>query len=744
VTSNLQLKKPVTVIVPIYNAFEELTQLLNILDRTLGYNSLNIRFVFANDASPDPKIARLLRTHRFVKRRYVTTFENKKNLGFVRTVNRCLQMRDQFDDILLLNSDVLLRGSSIKILQEVAHRYSIVGSVTPLTNNGTIASLFNWPSGGPHQLGLSYEETCEIVEGSRISTPTISAPVGVGFCMYITATALAAVGPLDAAAFKRGYGEEEDWCYRASAKGFIHLITPETYVEHKGTRSFSIEEKRQRIDKGQKILKERYPDYLSNFRRYIERDPMQSCRAGIILNLTAAALNRTKKKLATFVLHNDPEFFAGSIEATVRHQTKKFLEHDDVDVFQVFAVAQSENWAFRYYQSGSTKPGYTITVDQDQLFAPLAKILQASDLLHLHHWIRLPEIAKSVIKASKCGQKIATLHDYFALCDMPQLINSADRYCALPSDVKDCLKCAKNRGSASGTDEYRLEQALFLSTFDRILVPSEAARDVVRTGFGTAAQWMPDNKRLFHNLARRIDIYENPIFFAEHISSDVMNARAKSDAEVIFLGGLSPAKGAVLVERVADFLKEKQIRAEIWGATSSFNLNEDLPVRGYKSSNDLLALAAKKKNFIVAMPSIWPETFSYTLYEATLILRAPVVVGPFGNPARVVKKFGLGAVMKDATPAALKSAILEVRGKSAEYRENVERFRAAMLNEINEIRSKNILADLDVLKDPASGEKDLTVDSAFWFSQIIRMERRLIKLNRIPQFYAAHFSKATL
>ena len=56
--------------------------------------------------------------------------------------------------------------------------------------------------------------------------------------MYIRRAALADVGAFDAEAFGRGYGEENDFCLRAGARGWRHLLACDTFVYHEGSVSF--------------------------------------------------------------------------------------------------------------------------------------------------------------------------------------------------------------------------------------------------------------------------------------------------------------------------------------------------------------------------------------------------------------------------------------------------------------------------------------------------------------------------
>ena len=61
----------------------------------------------------------------------------------------------------------------------------------------------------------------ELVERCSLHLyPQIS--VAIGFCMYIRREAIRKVGLFDAAAFERGYGEENDFCNRAALLDHHH------------------------------------------------------------------------------------------------------------------------------------------------------------------------------------------------------------------------------------------------------------------------------------------------------------------------------------------------------------------------------------------------------------------------------------------------------------------------------------------------------------------------------------------
>ena len=112
------------------------------------------------------------------------------------------------------------------------------------------------------------DEACRAANGGR----SVEVPTTVGFCMYIRRAALADVGQFDAETFGRGYGEENDFCVRASARGWHHLLACDTFVFHEGSVSFGAGAKpaeRQAIE----LLSQRYPHYSRLVAKHVRDDP---------------------------------------------------------------------------------------------------------------------------------------------------------------------------------------------------------------------------------------------------------------------------------------------------------------------------------------------------------------------------------------------------------------------------------------------------------------------------------------
>lgn len=63
-------------------------------------------------------------------------------------------------------------------------------------------------------------------------------PLVHGFCLSITADVINEIGYFDEEHFPRGYGEENDFCFRAENAGFILAIALDTFVFHAKSKSY--------------------------------------------------------------------------------------------------------------------------------------------------------------------------------------------------------------------------------------------------------------------------------------------------------------------------------------------------------------------------------------------------------------------------------------------------------------------------------------------------------------------------
>lgn len=260
-----------TVIVPVFNAPAETRRCLAALRHTLRKDRADV--IVIDDASTDAAIPGLLRDS---CRPDWHVERQAENLGFVGTVNRGMQLAVDHD-VVLLNSDTVPTEGWLDALRRCAQACPDAASITPWTNNGEIVSLPEFCRAAPVPDDLErWARACRTV------TPTYpTLPTAVGFCMFLRRACLQAIGDFDAQTFGKGYGEENDWCMRATAAGWTHRLCDDAFVAHQGQASFGpIGLKPD--DRSMQRLLGLHPDYLERVMAFIEADPLRAHRTRVL------------------------------------------------------------------------------------------------------------------------------------------------------------------------------------------------------------------------------------------------------------------------------------------------------------------------------------------------------------------------------------------------------------------------------------------------------------------------------
>ena len=266
------------IIIPVYNALEDLRQCL---ESVFENTSSDARIVIIDDKSHESGVEEYLRSLEAECRSNLIVKRNDENQGFVGTVNR--GMRESTADVVLLNSDTIVTREWLEKLRACAYSDDSIASVTPLTNNGTICSIPNFCEDNNLPKGFTPQLMADLVEGISMKLhPSI--PTGVGFCMYIKRKALQNVGFFDEETFGRGYGEENDWCCRASELGYAHVLDDATFVYHKGAMSFT-QDKVKFIEKNLGLLIKKHPHYFEMIDSFIAENPLSSIHGNIKFHL---------------------------------------------------------------------------------------------------------------------------------------------------------------------------------------------------------------------------------------------------------------------------------------------------------------------------------------------------------------------------------------------------------------------------------------------------------------------------
>ena len=176
--TNITHNMMIDIIIPVYNACLDLKECV---ESIIKWTSDSNRIIIINDKSTEKELYEYLETLKRRNLKNFTIIENDENLGFVGTVNKGMKMSN-INDVILLNSDTIVTKNWLEKIQYSAYRYPHIGTVTPLTNNGTICSVPNFLEDNKVPKGFTNDSFAELIE--RISSNNIyEVPTAVGFAM---------------------------------------------------------------------------------------------------------------------------------------------------------------------------------------------------------------------------------------------------------------------------------------------------------------------------------------------------------------------------------------------------------------------------------------------------------------------------------------------------------------------------------------------------------------------------------
>ena len=258
------IKKPVHIIMPVYNGYECLRDCMGSIFRNTDLATHTL--VVIDDKSTDRRVKTYLQKLKEERDgRRIDILFNPDNQGFVKTIN--MGMRLSSGDVIILNSDTLVTKNWVDKLQRAAYSKPHVATATPLSNYVTINGIPKPFQYNTIPSGMDVETFSEFLETISLRYyPEV--PAGVGFCMYIKRDVLKELDYFDEDKFDKGYAEETDFCMRALKRGFVHVIDDATYIYHIGGVSFEsvkdpeiIKEKNLMIERNLETLKILHPEY---------------------------------------------------------------------------------------------------------------------------------------------------------------------------------------------------------------------------------------------------------------------------------------------------------------------------------------------------------------------------------------------------------------------------------------------------------------------------------------------------
>ncbi|WP_201830598.1 hypothetical protein [Microvirga zambiensis] len=285
-----------------------------------------------------------------------------------------------------------------------------------------------------------------------------------------------------------------------------------------------------------------------------------------------------------------------------------------------------------------TLPRFHVPSDVDAL----AQAIRALKIRHIH----VQHLADAGNGAEDFVRKVAdvasiqydvTLHDYMVACPRFTLIGASGVYCGEPEPAAcgACLRTLPNNSGGISIEDWREHFGRFLHSARRIFVP-----DV--------------------DVANRMQRYFPHISFTLRPHPTTVGERpqllkaSREKRRVAIVGGINPHKGSKLILECARYAAYHQLPIEfvVIGYIGGYSISKNradkerpnLTVTGRYADVDLQNLLHEQAPDIAWLPSVGPETFSYTLSSLIEAKLFPVVFD-LGAPAQRLKDLNWGSIM---------------------------------------------------------------------------------------------------
>jgi len=606
----------VTIILPVFNAFHLLPE---VLARIEVNTDLPWHLIVIEDRSTDGEVRPWL--HGWVSRQpegRVTLLENEMNQGFIRSINRGFETVSSMartGPVIIINSDAMVPMDWASRLTAPLLDPS-VASVTPLSNDAEIFSAPVICKGAELKPGQG--DHIDTVLRQKIAgsdAPQVAVPTGVGFCMAIGSGWITRVGTFDTG-FGRGYGEEVDWCRRAAALGGQHVAATNLFVEHRGGASFGAE-KIALVQQNNAIISNLYPGYDRSVQEFMRDDPLATPR--LIAALAWLDSLPETEEIPVYIAHS----MGGGADNYLKAQ------QSEKSATVVLRLGGAERCQIEL----ETAIGRFVTSSDDlglvvRFIASISKRrIIYSNAVGDHD---LRDVPAFLIALSDGAELEILFHDYLPISPSYTLLDKDGVFRGVPgpktTDAAHLYQCPD--GTHLGLSDWRSLWAKALHQACRVVAFSESSARII-------AQAYPD-------IARRISVQPHQI-----LQPPSVLAPGSGVGKVVgVLGAIGLQKGATIVSALSLMLERRHdIKLVLIGYIApGFPLGQRTEIHGRYDTKDIATLAKHYGITHWLIPSIWPETFSYTVHEC-LATGLPTLAFNLGAHGDAVKQASNGIVL---------------------------------------------------------------------------------------------------
>ena len=620
---NIDTKTKIDIIIPIYNGFEYLEELFNSI-----YKNTDCKYhiIAINDCSTDERIKAFLLKQQKVFKNKLTVITNEENLGFVKSVNKGLANAQ--NHVCLLNTDVILPSNWASRLFSPILKNDKVASVTPFSNAATIFSIpimcFD------NNFDGDLEKINNSISKINSTYKNIAFPTGVGFCMAINKEALDKIGIFDEI-FEKGYGEENDWCQRAIKAGYINTIASNLFVWHKHGGTFNHNEKQKLIKKHIEVIEQRYPSYSKDVQKTINSE----CYNSLHLLIELLYFNASAKKTEIWFDHTwggGTEIYSQRQIHTLKNE-KLILRLQDCN-YGIFKL----KYFYKNFEN-------SIYINYDDFFILCSNMqiekIVLNNIAGYGDYKKILEYINNLKLQNSCKISFRG-HDYQCICPTIVMMNATEQYCNCKNtnNCKQCFQQIKKPAiKIKSIVDYQKTWHNFLDNVaDEIIVFSNSTKNIL--------------SQIYPEIDHKIKIIPHEIPYIP-----TANITKHKGINIAVLGNIGIPKGANIVKEIDKLLPSyKEVSMVIIGKCE-YKLKNSI-VLGEYTLESLPKIMEKHLIDVVLIPSIWPETFSYTTSEA-MNMKLAVACFNLGAPAERVKLYEKGIILEQFDAKYIVEKLLE-------------------------------------------------------------------------------------
>jgi GT2 family glycosyltransferase len=658
-----------TIIVPVYNAFPEA---LDCIRSVLASTSGAFQVLVIDDCSTQGQFADCLPAEirldphlRFIR--------NARNLGFVKSCNLGMQ-QSRPNDVVLLNSDTLVTPGWLVKLQQAAACNEMVGTVTPLTNNGSICSVPRFLKDNEIPSNHTLHEFAALVEKVSVREyPEL--PTCVGYCVYVKREALDKVGPFNEKAFGKGYGEENEFSCRLQAAGYLDLLDDATFIYHRGRTSF--QDQAERLTAEHLVALERmHPGYCNKVHQFIATNPLRAVQERVH-HAMFQHWNQAAEYRVLHVLHKRPLTEPGRpLPGGTEYHVADLIRH----------IPAAGHWSLFAADGGyclvAHVPGHEREFHFSAAEMDLDSILDPHwfDVVHLHHasTYDYPALAQAL---ARHGRYFISLHDFRCCCPRVNLLTPDSRLCNGRECAAACRQKQAEVDALRSTTRRLFSGALGVFHFST----STRSRFMEILGDGRHYPW----KLIEHGTDLPVGTghaawagteTRESLPCSDVAANGLQRPSPGTPLKVMFVGAISICKGADLVRKI---VKRRALTGGIpleWHLVGIIDgaLDPAVIQHGRYERADLPEIIKTISPHLAALVSLWPETYCYTLEEA-LSCGIPVIATPLGGPAERIRRYRCGWLSESLSADDFLAALQRIVDHWDEYDEACRRIAAIAL-----------------------------------------------------------------